>query len=148
MVAWLLSQMISYRLLNKICYGKSLTHRYQGRLARSYPTCWLVEMALLSLADTKPTRLRTGIENGNCLDCLSHGVFRALLSAYLFLYSPQSMTAYNLKPPDTPPSLAWQEAKEKRCKVLEAVRLKRREGYRQFMQNLQKRQTIANSQEK
>jgi len=46
------------------------------------------------------------------------------------------------------PTLAWQEAKMKRRKVLEAVRLRRRERYRQFMQNLQKRQTIANSQEK
>jgi hypothetical protein len=58
------------------------------------------------------------------------------------------MTAYNLKPPVTLPSLALLEAKEKRRKVLEAVRLRRREGYRQFIQHLQKRQTIANSQEK
>jgi len=45
------------------------------------------------------------------------------------------MTAYNLKPPDTLPSLAWQEAKEKRRRVLEAVRRRRAEAYKRLREH-------------
>jgi hypothetical protein len=49
------------------------------------------------------------------------------------------MTAYNLKPPDTLSSLAWQEAREKRRKVLATVRERRRERYKQFLHKLKSR---------
>jgi len=45
------------------------------------------------------------------------------------------MTAYNLKPPDTLPSFAWQEKKEKRRSVLAAVRYRRRIFYRKMQQS-------------
>jgi len=44
------------------------------------------------------------------------------------------MTAYNLHPPETLPSLAWQEAKEKRKKVLATVRRQRAVMYQRFLQ--------------
>jgi hypothetical protein len=53
------------------------------------------------------------------------------------------MTAYKLKPLDTLPSLAWQEAKSKRRRVLEAVRKRRGERYKQFLQKLQNRRLHA-----
>jgi hypothetical protein len=37
-----------------------------------------------------------------------------------------SMIASNLKPPETLPSFAWQEKKERRRRLLEAVRYRRR----------------------
>jgi hypothetical protein len=36
------------------------------------------------------------------------------------------MTAYNLKPPDTHPTLFWQEAKEKRRQLLASIRQRRK----------------------
>lgn len=47
------------------------------------------------------------------------------------------MTDYHQKPPQTLPSFAWQEAKEKRKKLLEAVR-QRRAGLYQRMRNRNK----------
>jgi hypothetical protein len=47
------------------------------------------------------------------------------------------MTAYNLKPPDTLPPFAWQEAKEKRKQALAAVR-QRRAGLYHRLQNRKK----------
>ncbi len=44
------------------------------------------------------------------------------------------MTAYNLKPPETLPSLAWQEAKEKRKKLLAAVHRRRAVMYQRSYQ--------------
>ncbi len=44
------------------------------------------------------------------------------------------MTNYHLTPPTILPSLAIQEAKEKRRKVLEAVRARRKIIYQQFPQ--------------
>jgi len=44
------------------------------------------------------------------------------------------MTSYNLKP-IIPPSLAAQEKKEERRKVLEAVRERRKEIYKRFYKN-------------
>jgi len=44
------------------------------------------------------------------------------------------MTAYNLKPPESLPSLAWQEAKEKRKKVLATVRRQRAVMYQRVLQ--------------
>lgn len=52
---------------------------------------------------------------------------------YTLLYS---MTAYNLTPPTTLPSLAWQETKEKRKKVLEAVRQRRAEAYKRLRERV------------
>ncbi len=46
------------------------------------------------------------------------------------------MTEYNLTPPATLPSLAVQEAREKRRKVLEAVRQRRREIYQRYYAKL------------
>ena len=43
------------------------------------------------------------------------------------------MTAYNLHPPETLPSLAWQEAKDKRKKLLTAVRRRRAVMYQRFL---------------
>jgi hypothetical protein len=42
------------------------------------------------------------------------------------------MTEYNLTPPTILPSLAVQDAKEKRRKVLEGVRERRKTTYRNF----------------
>ncbi len=71
-------------------------------------------------------------------------LFRALLSANRGLYSAKPMTAYNLKPPqDLPTPPAWQEAKEKRKQQHGAVRRRRREIYKRFMQRQQKRQLQA-----
>ena len=47
------------------------------------------------------------------------------------------MTDYHLTLPTTLPSLAVQEAKEKRRKVLEAVWQRRRENYRNFLKKMQ-----------
>jgi len=47
------------------------------------------------------------------------------------------MSEYHLTPPTTLPSLAVQEAKEKRRKVLEAVWKRRRENYRNFLKKMQ-----------
>ena len=44
------------------------------------------------------------------------------------------MSDYHLTPPTILPSLAVQETKAKRRKVLEAVWQRRRENYRQFME--------------
>jgi hypothetical protein len=44
------------------------------------------------------------------------------------------MTNYALKPRATLPSLAWQEKKEKRKELLEQMRARRRERYRQLIQ--------------
>ena len=44
------------------------------------------------------------------------------------------MTAYNLTTPAPLPSLALQEAKEKRSRVLQGVRKRRRLIYQRFMQ--------------
>jgi len=44
------------------------------------------------------------------------------------------MTAYNLKLPETLPSLAWQEAREKRKKLLAAVRRRRAVMYQRILQ--------------
>jgi len=45
------------------------------------------------------------------------------------------MTDYHLKPPETLPSLAWQEAKAKRRRVLEAVKNRRRILYQKLHQH-------------
>ena len=58
---------------------------------------------------------------------------RWLATARVLCYHPGSMTDYHLTPPTTLPSLAVQEAKEKRRKVLEAVRARRKIIYSQFM---------------
>jgi hypothetical protein len=47
------------------------------------------------------------------------------------------MSEYRLTPATTLPSLAAQEAKEKRRKVLEAVWQRRRENYRNFRKKMQ-----------
>jgi len=47
------------------------------------------------------------------------------------------MTEYNLTPPTILPSLAVLDAKEKRRKVLEAVRERRKTTYRNFYKKLQ-----------
>ena len=44
---------------------------------------------------------------------------------------------YHLTPPTTLPPLAVQEAKEKRRQVLEAVRQRRHENYRNFLKKMQ-----------
>jgi len=49
----------------------------------------------------------------------------------------QFMTQYNLTPPTILPSLAVQEAKEKRRKVLEAARARRKIIYTRFHQKMQ-----------
>jgi len=46
------------------------------------------------------------------------------------------MTTYNLKPPDTLPSFAWQEAREKRRRVLDAVRRRRVDVYKRFRERI------------
>ena len=46
------------------------------------------------------------------------------------------MTNYNLKP-IVPPSLLAQEKKEKRRKILEAVRERRREIYKRYLKKMQ-----------
>jgi hypothetical protein len=46
------------------------------------------------------------------------------------------MTAYNLKP-IVPPSIAASDAREKRRKVLEAVRERRKEIYKRLSQKMQ-----------
>ena len=46
------------------------------------------------------------------------------------------MSAYNLRPPATLPSLAVQEAKEKRRKLLEAARQTRRANYLRFSKKM------------
>ena len=51
----------------------------------------------------------------------------------LLVFSVCSMSEYHLTPPATFPSFAVQEAKEKRRKVLDAVRQRRRVNYLQFM---------------
>ena len=73
----------------------------------------------------------------NALMKLSAGVFAALLSGHLRLHSAQRMTNYSLKPPDNSlPRTSWQEAKEKRKKLLEDVRRRRAERYKQFLTKL------------
>jgi len=52
------------------------------------------------------------------------------------------MTDYHLTPPVTLPSLAAQEKKEKRQKVLAAVRQRRKEIYQQFYTKLHAHQTL------
>ena len=47
------------------------------------------------------------------------------------------MTAYNLTPPTILPSLVVREAKEKRRKVLEAVRQRRKIIYTRFYKKMQ-----------
>jgi len=47
------------------------------------------------------------------------------------------MTNYHLTPPAIFPSLAMQEAKEKRRKVLEAAAKVRRENYQRFNKKMQ-----------
>jgi len=47
------------------------------------------------------------------------------------------MTNYHLTPPTLLPSLAVQEAKEKRRKVLEAVRARRKIIYTRFRKKIQ-----------
>ena len=47
------------------------------------------------------------------------------------------MTQYNLTPPATLPSLVVQEAREKRRKVLEAVRARRKIIYTRFHHKMQ-----------
>ena len=47
------------------------------------------------------------------------------------------MTNYHLTPPAILPSLAVQEAKEKRRKVLEKAAKVRRENYKRFYQKMQ-----------
>jgi len=47
------------------------------------------------------------------------------------------MTEYNLTPPTMLPSLAVQEAREKRRKVLEAVRARRAIIYQRFQKKMQ-----------
>lgn len=47
------------------------------------------------------------------------------------------MSEYRLTPPTILPSLAVQEAKAKRRKVLEAVRQRRRENYQNFLKKMQ-----------
>jgi len=52
------------------------------------------------------------------------------------------MTSYNLKPMNSP-SLFVQEKKEKRRKVLKAVRERRREIYKRYLKKMQR---VASSQ--
>jgi len=52
------------------------------------------------------------------------------------------MTNYHLTPPTILPSLAVQEAKEKRRRVLEAVRARRKIIYTRFHQKMQAQSQI------
>lgn len=51
-------------------------------------------------------------------------------------YTTPAMTAYNLTPPPTLPSLTVQEAREKRRKVLEEVRERRKINYTNFIKKM------------
>ena len=66
-------------------------------------------------------------------------VFPGLLALFSLLcyYSRQDMTNYHLTAPTTLPSLAVQEAKEKRRKVLAAVRQRRAIIYQRFREKMQ-----------
>lgn len=46
------------------------------------------------------------------------------------------MTDYHLQPPQTLPTLAWQERKEKRKQLLAAIRQRRAERYKRFLQKM------------
>ena len=83
-----------------------------------------------------------------CRDEQEEGASAALfprlrrVSCSLFLspfVSKQAMTNYHLTPPTMLPSLAVQEAKEKRRRVLEAVRQRRRIIYASFHQKFSRR---------
>ena len=53
------------------------------------------------------------------------------------------MSEYHLTPPATLPSLAVQEAKEKRHKVLEAARRVRGENYKRFYKKMLSSATLS-----
>ena len=100
---------------------------------------------------TKNARARMGIANlfiivgssywvySTCLPTMTiefaekFPFFHALLSIILCLL----MTNYQLKPPQNPlPYSSWQEAKEKRRKVLDTVRRRRAEVYKRFRERI------------